>query len=351
MLLLLMSMATGCVWEVPLDTGADPILNTISGTVVVDGVSRPGPAFVLLYAADDPPPPLGTGAPVNMAAVSPDDFSGGGDLQSGSYILTNVPDGEWLLTGLMDADDDFHPLLTAGSGATCGDVVGAHVVDIASGELAPVSVAGGTRLDDVTVALASEVTTERPGFTLTGDTVSRGGLSPFSIAATGIESEIITLDWYDDPEGCPAVFLFWAVDSDEDGLPDPHPEPALAAAGAYDLWPRVYLRYAGEEGRDVVSEAVLDPPPLGTGALPIGDIAPALSLDALFVGVAIETLADGSQVVLEGDDVPAGDWSVTVVNPTGQTWTLPNEVALYDALPGARDAFSPAAQGASLTVE
>jgi len=351
MLLMMLSMMTGCTWEVPLDTGADPILNTISGTVVVDGVSRPGPAFVLLYAADDPPPPLGTGTPVNMAAVSPDDFTGGGELQSGSFILTNVPDGEWLLTGLMDADEDFHPLLTVGAGSTCGDVVGAHVVDIASGELAPVSVAGGTRLDDVTVALAAELTTERPGFTFTTDTVDRSGLSPFALASTGIESSIISLDWFDDPEGCPAVFLYWAVDSDEDGAPDPHPEAALAAGGALDIWPRIYLRYAGDEGRDVVSEAVVDPTPLSTGEVLVGVPTPAVSLNAFFVGAAVETLPDGSEVVLQGDDVPEGDWSVTVVNLTGQTWTLPNEVAVYGALPSARDDFAPDAQGAYLTVE
>ena len=343
MLLLL----SACAWEVPLDTGAAAPSGAISGSLVIDGVGEPGPGFVLLYEAEDPPPPEGVGVPVNLAAIAPDAFSGGG-LLAGDFLLTGVPDGSYILGGLVDMDGDFQPLLTASAGATCGDVVGAHVTDLATGTPAEVALAGGELLPDVTVLAAVTLETERPAFTLVdGPAIDRGAAGPqgFQLRSTGISSPLIRLD--DSGGDCPAVFLLKIADEDGDGLPDPHPTPELAAAGAYDIWPRIYLRYLGD--RDVVAEAVISP--AVALSYPVGVTTPVTELDVLYVPGAIEVGADGEVSALTGEELPAGSWSITAVNPTGQTWTLPNEVALYEALAGAPEDFRPEDQGAALVLE
>jgi hypothetical protein len=356
---LLVSLFAACAWQTPLDTGAAAGLNSISGTVVVDGVADPGPTFVLLYDADDPPPPYGTGRPVNLAAISPGDFTGdGAGVQSAPFILTGVEDGQWLLSGLVDMDEDFHPALTAAAGATCGDVIGAHITDITSQELAPVTVRRGELLDDVTVAVAAPMTTERPAFVFGGsNTVSRDPTvtSVLSLTTTGIESDWVAFDYLDElaTGGCPPLFLLYAVDADADGLPDPHPNASLAALGAYDVWPRIYLRWLGEDGRAIVGESLVDPTPLYADPMnpAIGVPVPTDSLGVIYVPAAVEIGEDGSETLLYYDDVPAGQWSITVVNITGQTWTLPNELAAFPASEGARDSYSPEAQGLPVVVE
>jgi len=89
----------------------------------------------------------------------------------------------------------------------------------------------------------------------------------------------------------------------------------------------------------------------GVGLPPVNTPTPATSLDVLFAGKAIHrTTVDGvvTEETVEGDAIPRGEWAVTVVQVTGQTWTLPNVLAAY----GATDAaFDPAAQGTYLTIE
>ena len=59
---MLFSLMLACAWTPPVDTGADPVLTTIAGTVTVSGADELGPVFVLLYDANDPPPPSGSGS-------------------------------------------------------------------------------------------------------------------------------------------------------------------------------------------------------------------------------------------------------------------------------------------------
>jgi hypothetical protein len=341
-----------CGWQVPADPDAPAVLNVLSGDVVVSGTSDVATTYVLLYDALDPPPPAGTGSPVSFAAVSASTFTGdGAGIQAAPYFVTRVPDGAWLLAALMDVDGDFDPLRPyANGGATCGDWVGAHVSDLATGEAAPVTVSGGVLLDDVTVVVGVPMTTERPAFTLGTSGVSQTSPDPqlFTLDATGIHSTILDLaDPGTDP--CGAAFVFYAPDADGDGQPDPNPDPDLAAEGLLDLWPRVYLQYLSPAaGESWSAQAVVYPAPLLDGEATVGVPALVTSLEVVWVPAALHTLADGTQEVVTAPDLPAGAWSVTVVESTGQTWTLPNEVAAY---PASDPAFDPSTQGATLGVE
>jgi hypothetical protein len=350
----ILPLLAACSFHVPLDPDAPTPTNTISGTVVADTAGSP--TFVLLFAADDPPPPTGTGSPVTFSSIPASAFTGDGQgLQSAPFAITGVPDGNWLITALLDADGDFQPLLSSNAGATCGDWVGAHITDLTTGDFAPVTVEGGETLDDVPVLVGRELTTERPAFTIAEGAIDQTSedMQSFTLASTGIHSEVVDLDGPYDPDApaaCQTSFLVYINDADGDGQPDPHPNPDLAAAGALDIWPRIYVQYAGEvpDGESWATEAVIFPDFLFTGEVSPGVPTPRTSLTAIFTGAAVHTLADGTQEVVYAPDLPPGPWSVTVVSITGQTWTLPNETAGF---PSTSDDFDPTTQGATLIVQ
>jgi len=136
--------------------------------------------------------------------------------------------------------------------------------------------------------------------------------------------------------------------ADLDGEPDPHPDEALAAMGALDAWPRVYLEYQGDgfvaldPGERYLAEAIVDPLFLETEQLELGVPTPVTALELLFLPAALHQLSDGSEEEVQGLDLPSGSWAITVVQLTGQTWTVPNELADHDASSGDFDPFSQA---------
>ena len=231
MTLWLIATLAGCGYEVPLDPDAEPVLNAIHGTVVIPSTAM-GDAFVLLYDANDPPPPVGTGSPHNLTAIAAEDFdTDSTGLRSAPYALTRVPDGDWLVTALVDVDSDFHPLLVSTSGATCGDLYGAHLSSLTSTDPAVVSVEGGELVDDILALVAAQYGTERPAFALGTESVSQASETPyFTLDSVGIASELVELSGpFDGTDPCGTMFPSLLADADEDGLPDPHPDETLAA--------------------------------------------------------------------------------------------------------------------------
>lgn len=362
----LILLLSACTWTPPLDPDAEPVWNALAGEVVVTGAPDVAPTAVLLFDAADPPPPAGTGAPVDFSTVPPDAFTGdvadgfGAGVQSAPWALTEVADGSYLVTAILDADANFQPLFSVTAGATCGDWVGAHLADLSTGALSPVSVSGGRLLDDVTVVVGSEVTTQRPAFTLSEVPVmdqTAQGMQTFTLLSTSIHSSVVNFTGpFDGTDPCGTFFLLYVADADADGVPDPHPTPELAAQGALDLWPRVYLQLVADaqgnplpEGESWLAEAVGSPLPVLSGDLPVGVPTPATRYDVVWVPAAEHHTADGQVEVVTAPDLPAGAWSMTVVGLSGQTWTVPNELYAVDAL-GA-DPATKASQGLVLVTQ
>lgn len=354
-----------CAWTPPRDPDAAEVGNSLAGTLVYSGDAAPGDVIVLLYAADDPPPPLGTGRPVDFSTVPAESFSGeGAGLQSAPWTLADVPDGQWLVSALMDLDGDFQPLLSSQAGATCGDVAGGHLADLVTGEPGVVEVSGGELLDDVTVVLARTVPVERPAFTLSTTQLSQAQAALafadptddaeiFTLQSTAVATATLSLTGpFDGTDACDTAFWVHFVDEDGDGQADAHPEASYAAMGLPLAWPRIYLEYTADTqalspGERWVTEAIVDPLLLEAygGAVPLGVPTPLTALPVAFVPAALHLLPDGSSEVVGAPDLPVGAWSVTVVAETGQTWTLPNELASGES---ADPAFDPATQGAAL---
>ena len=384
---LLLLLLAACNYEAPLLEDPEPD-NVISGEVLVSGLPTPGNVVVLLFAANNPGPPVGTGSPLTFTTVAGASFTGeGAGLQAAPYAFTGIPDGSYLVQGLVDVDGDFNPFEGTLAGSTCGDVVGGHLESAASTTFAPVTVAGGQLLDDVPVVLARALPFERPAFTLSGSVSQAAAANPmtpqtFRLGATAVHtafSEEYPLDLegpctgidgtpFCDPTALvPCETALWVNvrDAEGDGIPDLRPE------GIPDVWPRVFLRLLSddlERNESWAAEAL----PLGAelGAMafgapapvPFGTPVPLRELSVTWLPIAKHTHADGAQVdpatglpfdivdLRQGGVIPTGQWSITVILESGQTWTLPNNLASFGVTTQPA-VFDPATQGASLTIE
>lgn len=376
-----------CNYEAPLLEDPNPT-NVIAGEIVVSGLPTPGTAIVLLFDAANPGPPAGTGSPLTFATVDSTLFTqDGSGLQGAPYAFTGIPDGSYLVQGLVDVDGDFNPFEGTLAGSTCGDVVGGHLESAVSTAFAPVTVQGGQLLDNVPVVLARAIPFERPAFVLAGGSVSQSAaanpMTPqtFQLAATGVhtafgedypldlEGPCVGLDGSpacDPAQLVPCDTALWVNvrDAEGDGIPDVRPE------GIPDVWPRVYLQLLSdqlERGESWSAEALPLGAELGAMALgapapvPFGTPVPLETLSVTWLPLARHVHAEGAQTdpatgarfdvvdLRTGGSIPTGQWAITVVLESGQTWTLPNSLAGI-GITTQPAVFDPTTQGASLTI-
>jgi hypothetical protein len=376
-------MLAACAYEPPVDPEAPPPASVLAGEVVVDGVEVPGDVVVLAFDAADPPPPSGTGMPLTFATVPAHAFSEpGAGLLAAPWTLTGLPAGDYLLTAVMDLDGDFNPFDPVTAGATCGDVAGAHVVDLAGGQPAVVSLPASTRIDDVSIVVGRPVPLERPAFTVTGTVSRAASLDPttpqtFLLTATAVHSALaddlpVDLTGPCPPLGdqplcdpaalspCDTALWVEVVDANADGVPDLRtdlpPEAAIP-----DVWPRVYLTLLDPpEGQAWSAEAIpllaeLGAMQLGAPApVPFGTPVPMASTSVTWLPVA-RRIRDGEETTWDlrtsaPDAIPAGAWAVTVVLRSGQTWTVPNILGAL-GVTTQPDVFDPAGQSGRLLLE
>lgn len=382
--LLPLLLLAACDYEAPLNDLAATSNNVISGDIVFTGDEVPGQTIVFVTSANDPMPPTGTGSPATFTTTPGEWYTGdGAGIQAAPYTATNIPDGDWLLTGMVDMDDDFNgTAFRAGyagasgpfGGATCGDWIGGHLADLTSTDLAPITVAGGEYVDDVSLFMAVELTTERPSFQI-ADLDGDGSPDPIVIDRAESDSQFYKLVTtpihasFQNPDGetlyydldgpfdgtapCQAGFLYHARDLDGDGEVDPHPDfPDIHELA--DAWPRIGLVYMGqpidadadgypeafssglEPGEYYKSLGSVDPRYWMMNLLPVGEQVLITELDVAWLPGGIHGVpqADGTVVeesITDPMDLPAGMWSITVILETGQTWSIPNGLGGPDA--------------------
>lgn len=346
-LLLALGLAAGCDHQVPLAPDATDPANSISGELVLLGPA-PANVFVLVYAADDPPPPEGFGRPVTFAAVPADRFSGdNAGAHSAPYAVSGLEDGNYLVTALVDVDGDFHPLVGSAAGASCGDWGGAHVdVDPTTGALVPavVQLSAGELVDDVTVLASVPRSLERPAFELVdpGTPHLLGSGDTIPVRSVEIDTPALQLGPVMDPAApgaCETAFATFLTVG-PGGFPSD-----VSLSPVFVLQP-----VEQPEGESWAILAGWDAAPLVLGGeLSPDDPAPTYFTELeLVLGYAQVTGADGvTEGPLPVTSAPRGAYAITAMNADGQTWTVPNDTS--EAAPSG--AFDPAGQGIPVVLE
>ncbi|NVJ10679.1 hypothetical protein HUW63_36420 [Myxococcus sp. AM001] len=362
----------------PVVPTADVRQNTrtarIDGHLVVQSRAR-GNAVVFLYDADRPPPPQGTGRPITFTVVSAEQLFGpalAGDTPGpfvAPFSFSLVPTGRYLLRGFIDVNgcgpaadascrrSDFNPWYGVTSEPNAGDVGGA-AVDATGRPLTVEVVADATGQPQPVTGVAvsfsdtARVPRDRPTFQVVQGDGQLGSsqkllrLQPLSLHDGAVDQR---------PDG----FAVSYVDANHDGTPDDANQD-----GVPDLWPRVVVRKLANDASNLVDENDLDrdgvPDALGvdyaradTGALdgqpdvvvlaaglvPDGPIAaltdengnPRMEgaiipeLQVVVRPQALDVRVPENPVPLLA--LPRGRYAVVLIQPSGQTWRVPNELA------------------------
>ncbi|MEW5741572.1 MAG: hypothetical protein AB1938_21825 [Myxococcota bacterium] len=377
----------------PVFPGADKRANTVTGRiegeVVVASAAR-GNVVLFLYDAARPPPPEGTGRPITFTVVPQDVLfahAAPGDLgpHVAPYAFSLVPPGRYLIKGFVDASQDFVPWYGVTADTNTGDVGGAYVDPVTraakvvevgvDANQVPIPALGVT----VSFSDAARVPVDRPVFQETT------GATSATLRSTAIR---LLVDAFPiDAEGVyqPApIFLARLVDANGDGVPDDS-----NGDGVPDFWPRVVVRKLAEgqsvllDENDLDKNGVLDSEgvdyehvnPMSGATIPADgkpDLCvlaagfdftallpqlvdsmgrpnpaptPVTRLELVVQPRAIDASDPLRPQVIKG--VPAGKYAVTIIQQTGQTWRLPNELT-----PGLGDAVGlPAIVSQSFVVE
>lgn len=343
-------------YEAPLNEEFPGLGNSISGQVIIDRRAASGPAFLLLTPADNPSPPLGTGTPVTFTTVPARAFDITVDgLRAAPFAFRNIPDGEYFLTALLDQDRNFHPIAPTLAGATCGDASGIYLDSLVALNPQTIEVSDNAWRRNVSVVVLRDQDNSRPSFTFDpGQTLSFGGsytLRSEPITATfGSDLRIGIPGPYDNarPDDCAAAFWYRRVDSDGDGTVDRDPDNPLAER----KWPRVLLRWIGQPVDDdgdgqpdrfervfngesvpddvIYGSAATPAPPEGVDEPEPNEVVPftELEISVAPLGRRIDPTTGPEGETIDASQMPPGAYSITVIAESGQTWPVPNELAI-----------------------
>ncbi len=359
--------------------GTDKRQNTdsgrIEGKVIVNTATR-GRIILFLYAAERPPPPIGTGRPITFTVVSRDAVFGSAienDVGpfTAPFAFSLVAPGRYLIRGFIDSNEDFIPWYGATADTTEGDVGGAYV-DPATRASRIVEV-GVTEEGhpipalDVPVSFsdAAKLPIDRPIFSVTGgiDSVTVSGTPQIiELQATPIDEGVMN-------QPTPA-FMVRFVDDNNDGVPDD-----ANGDGIPEVWPRVIVRKIQAEGIALIDEndldknGIVDPKNEVSRSYVHMDGTDDEQPDVVVLAAGFDVSALASQLVDSMGRVkptpilvpklrlvlrplaldvstpsapqplraaPIGRYAITVIQLTGQTWRVPNELGLEgeEAIPG-----------------
>lgn len=339
----------------------------IEGEVVVQSRTH-GNAVVLLYDEARPPPPQGTGRPLSFSVVPAEKLfagapEGGGGPFTAPFAFSLVAPGRYLLRGFLDrAPSDFLPWYGVTAEPNAGDVGGAAVDALTRlPRVVEIPAEGLTPATGVTVSFADSaaVPFDRPAFKVTG----LGHFNPAAGQPLVLELTSQPIDEGEVHQPRP-MFLARYVDDDADGVPDD-----ANRDGVPDFWPKVVVRKLADtpfrlhDENDLDKNGVLDAEGAdyehvnpASGATVPADGKP--NLVVLAAGFApdevVALLTDGSglprmtpvptsklhlvvkPMALDASNpaalaplksVPPGRYAIVVMQLTGQTWRLPNELS------------------------
>lgn len=279
----------------------------ITGVLDAESV-LPGDAYAIVFDAARPPPPTGTGRPIAIASVPRESFEVVGAALEAPFEVGGLPDGSYVVRGLLDVDRDFSPLVDLLAQPTAGDVAGGSSPEI-------LVIAGGGTVDRVRVRLDQTIAFDRPSFEIDAIEVAESSLPlevelrVHPIAALGMTDESVRF---------PVALA--EGDLDGDNFRDLYPRVLLTRMreGAAD--PRV----TPDEAEPFVIPAIVDPLP-HTSALASGiAMIPERTLSVILPPFAFRARPSGDREIVSPP--PPGRYRVNVVAPSGQTWFVPSDL-------------------------
>ncbi len=341
-------------------------LSRIEGSVVVSSKAR-GNVVVFLFDAARPPPPAGSGRPVSFTVLSRDEVFGralDGDTGpfTAPFAFSLVPAGKYLVRGFIDSNVDFIPWYDVTSQVNAGDVGGAAIEPTTRANREILVEVKSPALDvPVSFGDTALVPVDRPSFDIVG------GLASYVLTASAgpqvLELEPLPINVGVIHQAQPA-FLAKFIDDDGNGIPDDANKD-----GVPDMWPKVLVRKLSNGANPLLDENDLDKngvldatgedyehvnPMTGAAIAADGkpdavviaagfdptDLAPLLS-DSI-TGMVRTTPVPVARLKLvlkpQAYDlsnplapqplktIPRGRYAITVLQISGQTWRLPNEL-------------------------
>lgn len=319
----------------------------IEGQVLVTGLAR-GDVVLSLFDASRPPPPEGTGRPISFAIVPGEKVFGAGagdESNTGPfmapYAFDLVPEGRYLIKGFVDRngcmtslgcrEPDFIPWYGVTGEPNAGDVGGAavdpiskqvRVIEVARGEDGVLKAATG-----VTVSFAESATVpvDRPAFDVLGEQVLdlAKPVSLLKLVSKPIKSDLVHQE--------AATFLLRYVDGDGDGVPDDANKDGIP-----EFWPKVFVKRLADADVPLKDDAapivlaagfrpdVVLPMLMNGDGTPRMTPVPVTSLDLAIRPMALDATDPLAPKPLAS--VPPGRYAVIVIQFTGQTWRVPNEL-------------------------
>jgi len=379
LLLVVAACAGGCDLDVVPNRDSVPEGSAIHGTVRVDG-SLYGPVYLMLYSCDDPPPPEGTGRPLDFVVVPRSAF----DAREAPFVFPGVAAGAsatadeeagsecYLVVGFADSDNDFNPFFGVTAQVTAGDIGSSAVV---------VQVSGAPSVDEpiplvegIQVVIDTVVPLDRPSFDVQATHVSSGidpcglaleegtplamtlgtdtdfllgyDLMCASVDALAVSSNLVEIEQ-------PMFTLVFAPDGDTDGLPDDLNGDTVPDV----LWPKVVFYKLDPADENMLTTA--EPPLVIPGVVlpqdPDGDPTYDHLTNYLMAGMPLDgetaypvdhlDLVIPEVLVTDAEAIPpetelleniaatgielTGAYQVLIMNSTGQMWSTPNELVAY----------------------
>ncbi|MCP4871481.1 MAG: hypothetical protein GY898_22450 [Proteobacteria bacterium] len=345
----------------PSDDAAVPATR-IDGTVSV-GVDQGypyGPAVLFRYSCDDPPPPIGSGRPVDFLVLPETAFVNG----MAPFTFPAVPpDTCSILGGFIDRDRNFHYAFAV-TGQPTQDDVTMGFVTVLTGS------ADGDWIEPITdVELEAETveTHDRPSFALPNEAAgddddSAAEADPIwpsleldhdaeelqrnfldintaSVTSSLVEAEApifkVILGTDEDGNGTPD-------DDNGDGLPDvdwprvllfrldPDNPTKLTESDPRVVMPAVVLPYNPfaplDEDNNLLDQAELLGVPLDGETVILRETLKLVIPDLVIVQSEPLILAPIEEIIASGTEV-TGEYRFLVMNPNGQLWYTPNELA------------------------
>jgi hypothetical protein len=319
------------VMDAPVPQGA------ITGTIQL-GVPAPPGAFeivLLAFLKAAPPPPFGSGRPIGQALVSKDAFQ---NTATAPYAIGNLPSGTYQVRAFLDANHDFVPWFGTMNQPDMGDV-GGGVLTMQGFKDITVDAAGAP-VTGADVAISSQLAfpTDRPAFGLAGTGPTWDGLALTSVALSTVAIDNALLRQH-------GAFLIQWVDLNGDGVADD-----LYGKGSPDVFPLVAAELL--DPADPTNSTLSANPVVVHGFLNPTDYAPGFPAQdptqvKVVVGAGVVRITFPPVAVDAGGNkiaVPNGRYRITLIEGTGQTWTVPNE------LQRATGTASPMNQAGYLTV-